>query len=61
MAWNFRKNASSRQKALSRRIRALDNKKKLANLSGNIKLANQIEFEIRRTKDEMVKIAYGKS
>ena len=60
MVWNFRKNASSRQKALSRRIHVLDRKKKLANLKGEIKLANQIEFEIRRIRDEMAKLAFGK-
>ena len=61
MVWNFRKDASARQKALSRRIRRLDTMKKEANLRGDIRLANDIAFEIRRTRDEMVKIAYGKS
>ena len=61
MAYNFRRNASATQKALSRRIHQLDAMKKQANLKGDVRLANDIAFEITRARDEMGKLAYGKA
>lgn len=58
---NFRRDATRDQKAMNRRIHKLYYEKSLANLNGNVKLANQIELKIRELRRKMGEIAFGKA